>query len=70
MYNGIPADLIRLNGSERLGVHNMKDGLFTRGVLVDMAWMRGVDFLEPGHSISASDTRGLGGKNRHHHSHG
>ena len=55
MYNGIPAGLIRLDGSEKLGVHNMKDGLFTRGVLVDMAWLRGVDFLEPGHSISASE---------------
>ena len=55
MYNGIPAGLIRLNGSEKLGVHNMKDGLFTRGVLVDMAWLRGVEFLKPGHSITASD---------------
>ncbi len=55
MYNGISADLIRADGSEKLGSHNMKDGIFTRGVLVDMAWLRGVDFLKPGYSITASD---------------
>ena len=54
-YNGISADVIRPDGSEKLGSHNMKDGIFTRGVLVDMAWHRGVDFLEPGDSITASD---------------
>lgn len=55
MYNGMSADLIKPDGSQRLGSHNMKDGIFTRGVLVDMAWFRGVDFLEPGDSITASD---------------
>lgn len=55
IYNGFSADLIRPDGSEKLGVHNMKDGIFTRGVLVDMAWLGGVDFLEPGDSITASD---------------
>ena len=55
MYNGISADLIRPHGSEKLGIHNMKDGIFTRGLLVDMAWLRGMDFLEPGYAITASD---------------
>ena len=55
MYNGLPVELIRPDGSEKLGIHNMKDGIFTRGVLVDMAWLRGLDFLEPGYAITASD---------------
>lgn len=54
-YNGFSADLIGPEGSEKLGIHNMKDGIFTRGVLVDMAWFRGVDFLEPGDAITAAD---------------
>lgn len=42
-------------GSEKLGVQNMQDGIFTRGVLVDMAWFHGVDFLEPGQAITSAD---------------
>lgn len=55
MYNGFSADLVGPNGAEKLGVDNMKDGIFTRGVLVDMAWLRGVDFLEPGEAITVTD---------------
>ena len=55
MYNGFSADLARPNGVEKLGVDNMRDGIFTRGVLVDMAWLRDVDFLEPGYAITVSD---------------
>ncbi len=55
MYNGFSADLIGSSGSKKLGIHNMKDGIFTRGVLVDMAWFRGVDFLQPGDAITAAD---------------
>lgn len=55
MYNGFSADFIGPNGSQKLGIQNMKDGIFTRGVLVDMAWFFGVDFLEPGVAITALD---------------
>lgn len=55
MYNGFSADLIGSSGSGKLGIHNMKDGIFTRGVLVDMVWFRGVDFLGPGDAITAVD---------------
>ncbi len=54
MYNGVPyAGLAE--GSDRLGVHNMKQGVVTRGVLVDMPWLRGVDYLEPGTVLTAAD---------------
>jgi len=55
MYNGLSADLLGPDGSEKLGIHNMKNGIFTRGVLVDMAWFRGVDYLADGEAITASD---------------
>ena len=55
MYNGFSADLVSPNGVEKLGVDNMRDGIVTRGVLVDVTWLHGVDFLEPGYAITVSD---------------
>lgn len=55
MYNGFLADLTEPGRSGKLGIDNLKDGVFTRGVLVDMAWFRGVDYLEPGDAITAAD---------------
>ncbi len=55
LYNGVPASVLGPDGSAKLGIDNMQDGIFTRGVLVDMAWLRGVDFLAPGVAITASD---------------
>lgn len=55
MYNGFPVADIRPDGAPRLGIENAHAGVFTRGVLVDMAWLRGVDYLEPGTAIQAAD---------------
>ncbi len=55
MYNGWSAKLLGPNGSKKLGMHNMRDGIFTRGVLVDMPWFRGEEYLGPGEAITASD---------------
>ena len=55
MYNGLPADVVDFKGTKKLGIHNMKDGIVSRGVLVDMAWFRGVDYLEAGVPIYVSD---------------
>ncbi|MEQ8955122.1 MAG: cyclase family protein, partial [Gammaproteobacteria bacterium] len=43
------------NGANRLGIHNAFEGVFTRGILVDIPWLRGVDFLEPGTALTAAD---------------
>jgi kynurenine formamidase len=37
------------------GIHAMRDGVVTRGVLVDAAAMRGCPWLEPGEGIGAED---------------
>ena len=55
MYNNVSADVLKPTGAERLGIHNVKNGVFTRGVLVDMPWLKGVDYLEPGTAITVSD---------------
>ena len=55
MYNGFSIDLLKPDGAKKLGIENMRDGIFSRGVLVDMAWFHDVDFLEPGRAITVSD---------------
>jgi kynurenine formamidase len=55
LYNGVSVDVLEKGGARKLGVQNAKDGIFTRGVLVDIPWLRGVDFLEPGTAITVED---------------
>ena len=55
LYNGYGFDTIEPTGATKLGIHNLKDGIITRGVLVDMAWLKGVDYLEPGTAITVDD---------------
>ena len=55
MYNGVSVDVLKAEGATKLGIHNAKDGIITRGVLVDMPRFKGVDWLEPGTVITAQD---------------
>lgn len=55
MYNGVSVDTLKATGATRLGIHNAHQGVFTRGLLVDMPWLRGVDYLEPGTAITVKD---------------
>lgn len=54
-YNGFSVDVLTPTGSERLGIHNAYLGIFSRGLLVDIPRLRGVDFLEPGTALTAAD---------------
>jgi kynurenine formamidase len=55
-YNNVPYEAAEAGGAQRLGIHNAGiNGVFTRGVLVDMPRMLGVDFLEPGAAITVAD---------------
>ena len=47
MYNGFSVDELEESGANRLGIHNAFEGVFTRGIIVDIPWLRGVDYLEP-----------------------
>lgn len=54
-YNGFTADSLTSDGSNKLDIRLMKDGIVTRGVLVDMPWFWDVDFLDYDASIKISD---------------
>ncbi|MEO2178043.1 MAG: cyclase family protein [bacterium] len=55
MYNGFSVDGLKPAGAEKLGIQNFKNGIFTRGVLVDMPWFKQTDFLEPGAVVTSDD---------------
>lgn len=51
LYNGFSRDVVTAEGATKLQILNLKNGIFTRGILVDIPRLRGVDFLEPGTPI-------------------
>ena len=56
MYNGRPSSLISSSGKAAFGaVDGMKDGLVTKGVLLDLAKMRDVLWYEPGEAAYVDD---------------
>ena len=55
MYNRVPRDQLTAAGANRLGVSAMRDGIVTRGVLVDFPRFKSREYLEPGTIITASD---------------
>jgi len=56
LYNGLPIASLTPEGTERLGIqHVATEGIFTRGVLVDIPRFLGVDYLPAGSAIFASD---------------
>src|SRR5262249_33251107 len=55
-YNGYTrAEVNTDKGCTKLGIQNLKNGIVTRGVLVDIPHLRGVPFLEPGTPIYVED---------------
>ena len=57
-YNGVPYSAAKSSGSEKLGIHNAGiNGVFTRGVIVDMPRFLGLDYLDPGTALTAEDCR-------------
>ncbi len=63
LYNGYPADTIDEAGAGRCGIHRITT-LTSRGVLLDVARVKGVDVLEAGYPVTADDLDGaadLGG---------
>jgi hypothetical protein len=48
-YNGYPtAEVNTEKGCTKLGVENLKNGVVTRGILIDIPRLRNVAYLEPG----------------------
>ena len=56
MYNGFPANLVRTRDGATVGsIELAGSGIVTRGVLLDIARLQGVDWLEPGAEIFPED---------------
>ena len=56
LYNGyVRADEVTEEGCARLGVSNYKQGIVSRGILMDIPRLKGVDYLEPGTPITVED---------------
>jgi kynurenine formamidase len=55
LYNGYEAETVTAHGAAELGIHHLRPGIITRGVLVDVPALRGIDALEPGEPIFPED---------------
>jgi kynurenine formamidase len=56
-YNGYTPDpeAVLKQGHTRNSIHNVKNGIFTRGILIDLPRLKGVPYLEPGTPIYVED---------------
>jgi kynurenine formamidase len=55
-YNGYSREEVHTEkGCTKLGVENLKNGIVTRGVLLDIPRLRSVDYLDPGTPIFVED---------------
>ena len=55
MYNGFSQEEVTQKGAAKLSIHNLKKGIITRGILMDIPKLKGVAYLEPGTAIYAED---------------
>jgi len=56
-FNGYKpdADTVMKQGHAKNSIHNLKNGIFTRGILIDIPRLKGVPYLEPGTPIYVED---------------
>jgi len=56
-FNGYhpDAEAVLKQGHAKNSIHNVKNGIFTRGVLIDIPRLKGVPYLEPGTPIYVED---------------
>jgi kynurenine formamidase len=55
LYNGYPIDTVTAHGATQLGIHRLRSGVITRGVLIDVPSVRNVAALAPGEPIFPDD---------------
>jgi len=58
MYNGYDARLVDARGGKKLGIEHVRDKMAGRGVLLDIARWKSVEWLEDGFAISNEDLDG------------
>jgi kynurenine formamidase len=55
MYNGFDAGEVGSQGAKKCSIEVASQGVVSRGVLLDIAKVKGVDWFEPGHHIFPED---------------
>ena len=55
MHNGFSQRVVTSKGASRLSVINLKNGILTRGILVDLPRLFGVDYLKENRAIYPGD---------------
>ncbi|SEO39249.1 Kynurenine formamidase [Salinihabitans flavidus] len=58
MFNGYDASNVTTTGARKNGIENYRDKMAGRGVLLDVARYKGVDWLEDGEGITIDDLEG------------
>jgi len=55
-YNGYPTETVNTpKGCAKLGVENLRNGIVTRGILIDIPRLKHVPYLEPGEPVFVED---------------
>ncbi len=55
MYNGLSIKEVTSKGAGRLSIETARNGIFARGLLIDIPELKGVPYLEPGTAIFPED---------------
>jgi len=55
MYNGFSKQEVNQEGCQKLAITDVKEGIMTRGILIDIPRLKGVDYLDPGTPIYVED---------------
>ena len=55
LYNDVPPSASNAEGCSKNAIHNMKQGVITRGILLDFPRLKGVPYLEPQTPIYIED---------------
>lgn len=58
MYNGYEMAQVTSGGAQKNGIEKIANRVCSRGVLLDIAHYKGVDWLEPGYGITIADLEG------------
>lgn len=55
LYNNVPTSSVLTHGAQKYSIHLWADKIVTRGVLLDVAKHKGMEYLEKGYVITAAD---------------
>jgi kynurenine formamidase len=55
LFNGYPIERVTARGALELAIHELRDGIVSRGVLLDIPRARGAEFLEAGDPVFPDD---------------